>query len=123
MKTPTKKQKTNVFLLMVLFTSILYGSCKKDNVKPVDTAPKASFNLDKGSTGIVIDTREIFRKGYKPVRAEIHFQDYPAFESTLAVDTFTCIATYKIDSKRLTDQEKTAFNNGVVASIDIFDRS
>jgi hypothetical protein len=99
----------------------MIGSCQKDNVKPIDTQPQANFNLDEGSVGIVIDTREIFRKGYKPVHAEVSFQTLSAYNTTLDVDSVTCIAKLDLGNKSLTESEKTAFTEGVTVSIDIYD--
>ena len=81
------------------------------------------FNLDKGSAGIVIDTREIFRKGYVPVTAEVSFTDYSQYNATLNIDPSTCIAILKMENSDLSEDEKSSFAEGVNTSIEILDGS
>ncbi len=120
MKEIIKRRRITIYLPLLLGLFLMIGSCKKDNVEPKDTQPEANFNLDEGSIGIVIDTREIFRKGYKPVHAQVSFQNFSAYNTTLDVDSVTCIAKFDLENKSLTESEKTAFTNGVPVSIDIY---
>lgn len=76
---------------------------------------------DDGDVGVVIDVRDIFRKGYVATTAEITFQDYPEFSATLDIDPTTSLAILSIDTDSLTEGELTAFAAGVVANIVITD--
>jgi hypothetical protein len=123
MKLPASRLSNTGLVLFIFLTLFIPGSCKKDNVAPADKTQEASFNLDKGGTGLIMDTREIYRKGYKAVRAEIHFNNYPDFDESVVIDSLTCLAVYEVETKNLTDAQKSAFNDGVSATIDIYDNS
>ncbi len=122
MKIIVKGRINFVFLLLIVLV-LMIGSCKKDDAKPKTTNTEADFNLDDGNRGIVIDTREIFRKGYIPASAVITFQDFTDFNTTIDVDQQTSIAKFELQNKSLSDDQKTAFTNGVQVKIDILDGS
>ena len=74
-----------------------------------------------GSIGLVIDTREIFRKGYSAETAEIAFAGLAAFDTTVAINHLTNVAILVIENDSLTDAEESAFAAGVATTIVVRD--
>ncbi|MGW8315012.1 MAG: ETX/MTX2 family pore-forming toxin [Bacteroidales bacterium] len=117
------------FFVPVIFVTLVILSvtnCQKEQVTPDNMEIPDStsvFNLDKGGLGLVIDTREIFKKGYYPATAQVSFQDYSQYDASLDIDQLTCIAIFKLENKDLSEEEKSSFSSGVDVTIEILDGS
>lgn len=129
MKTSKKKLR----LVLVTAISILFSFCSKDDPGPegtnntdgnnIEKTPNVDVDLptDEGEIGFVIDTREIFRKGYFPDEAVVEFQDYQEFNTTLEINAITNFAILRIPNEDLTNEQKVAMEEGVTIEIIIFD--
>ena len=117
-------------LLALLLAVLLFAGCSDTSVGP-DTEENeggvvtddidVDLPVDPGEVGIVIDTREIFRKGYLPTEADVAFPGYSNFDATLEVDPVTNLAVLSIPSEDLTEAEARAFADGVAANIRVYD--
>jgi hypothetical protein len=118
----------------LLFAVLFLAGCSDSSVGPesedddaTDGAPVVTDSVDvdlpvdDGEVGIVVDTREIFRKGYVPSEAEVAFPEYPSFDATLEVDPVTNLAVLSIPNEDLTEAEAEAFADGVAATIRVYD--
>ncbi len=125
--------ESGVFMLLSLFMAL--SSCSKDGPEEqlpaeenngeveVTEGTNAELNIDNGSVGLVLDTREIFRKGYMAATATIEFGGHSKFNKTVDIDPFTNLAILSIENDSLTADEKTAFANGVQTTIRVTDES
>jgi hypothetical protein len=113
-------------VLVLLFAFLLGAGCSDNAVGPeadededtvVTDSVDVNLPVDAGAVGIVIDTRAIFRKGYRPEEVAVTFAEHPSFDTTLEVDPVTNIAVLSISNEDLTEEQKTAFANGVAATI------
>jgi len=128
-----KTSKKVTRLVLAISISILFSYCSKDDPGPEGTDNTDGNNIektlnvdvdlptDKGEVGFVIDTREIFRKGYFPDEAVVEFQEYPEFNTTLEINAITNFAILRIPNEDLTTEQKDAMNEGVAVEISIFD--
>ncbi|MEM6734015.1 MAG: hypothetical protein AAF658_20805, partial [Myxococcota bacterium] len=84
--------------------------------------PSDSIALSAGSVGLVIDTREIAKRGYEPSRVAVSFDgDLAEFSATLSVDAPTSVATLSIEVANLTEAQLERFASGVGVSLSIED--
>mgnify|MGYP006293693993 CR=1 FL=1 len=80
--------------------------------------------LEEGAVGLVVDTRQMFRRGYRPATAEIAFDGALAgFSTNLAVDQDTSIALLELPLDDLTQDQIDAFAAGVSGSVRVLDDS
>lgn len=106
-------------------------SCKENTVsqeppdEEIEIVDTVSVDLpaDEGEVGLVINAREIFRKGYTAKVAEVKFHDYSEFDEILEIHPVTNVAILRIHNEDLTDEEKNAFAAGVAIDIFIYDES
>ncbi len=116
------KKFIHLFVLP-LFIGVTFFNCNpENNVDPiVDTElPSANILVDDGSIGLVIDTRQIARKGYAPSQADISFSGaLSSFSKKVDINPSTNVATLTIPAKDLTDAIKKQFTDGVGATINI----
>ena len=113
-----------IWLAAILIIAL--PGCKKDDEeepKKPEIIYEADVELpaDAGEVGLVVNTREIFRKGYTPTTAEVTFSAYPEFNRTLEIEPVTSVAFLKIPNDTLTDEQVNAFASGVSVSITIYD--
>jgi len=114
-------------MLFMLIISVFTG-CQEDE-NPTGSFDKTDtistqFVLDPGSIGLVIDTREIARKGYSPVTANISFTgDLSSFSKTVDIDPSTNIGTLILPIGNLTADQVDRFTNGVDLTIKIADNA
>ena len=87
---------------------------------PTDN-PASHIVLYSGSIGLVVDTREIFRRGYTPTTVAISFTGQAAFDTVLSIDPVTDIATLIIQNDSLTASQKSAFTKGIATTIVVRD--
>jgi hypothetical protein len=106
---------------LAMMLGLLIAACSKQDPtgmpteEPVvtDTAAPAA-EVYTGSRGLVVDTRPLFRRGYRPTTVEIAFPDYPRFDQALEVDPITNLATFAVENDSLSEAEQDAFASGLV---------
>jgi hypothetical protein len=122
LKYSTMKKNINLFLIP-LFIGFTLLSCNPENgVEPIidPVLPSANILVDDGSVGLVIDTRQIARKGYAPSQADISFPGaLSSFSKKVDINPSTNVATLTIPAKDLTDAIKKQFTDGVGTTIKI----
>jgi hypothetical protein len=74
----------------------------------------ATSNVYAGSRGLVIDTRDLFLKGYEALAVELSFPDYPRLDTELEVDPVTNLAVFVVENDSLSDAEVEAFDGGLI---------
>lgn len=131
-----KKESINFnefLLLLFVLLSISLGGCTYVDVlipenetlvvieEEIDTT-NTKIHLDQGSVGLVIDTREIFKKGYVAIKAKISFGNYEKFNTELDIDEYTNIAIFSVLNDSLSTEEKMSFENGTPLEIRITDK-
>lgn len=112
-------------LVMIL---IMTG-CSKDEVNPVfenepEVINKVDVELptDPGEVRLVVDVREIFRKGFIATEARVTFPEHSDFDETLAIDPVTNLAILRIPNEDLTEEQRDAFAEGIATVIIIYDQ-
>lgn len=123
MKSTTLKMKTLLQVVVLFLSTLLFTHCtKEESVEPgVDPElPSANILVDDGTVGLIIDTRSIARKGYKPTEAEVSFSGaLSSFSQKVTINPSTNVATLSISASDLTDAIKKQFSDGVSATIKI----
>jgi hypothetical protein len=98
------------------------GPAGTDNEEPeITDTVSTQLAVDAGQVGVLVDVREIARKGYIPATVAIGFPAYPAFDATLDVDAVTGLAILRIQNDALTQSEQDAFAGGVAANLVVRD--
>lgn len=87
----------------------------------IDDTVATRLDVDRGEVGVVVDAREIVKKGYAAATVAIQFADHAKFNATLGVDSVTGLAILRIRNDSLTPAEKAAFSNGVAAHFVVAD--
>ena len=110
------------FSTAILLLMLIMAGCKKDKVdRQVDPVITPTVNVDlptdPGEVGLVIDAREIFRKGYIATEAVVTFPEFPDFNETLDIDPVLNVATLRIPNDSLTEVQKAAFAAGITTDI------
>lgn len=116
------KKNLRHFVLPLFIGFTLFGCNPENGVEPtVDPVlPSANILVDDGSIGLVIDTRQIARKGYAPSQADISFSGaLSSFSQKVDINPSTNVATLTIPAKDLTDAIKKQFADGIAATIKI----
>lgn len=108
-------------LLMSLAGCSDGGPVAPDDGVEITDEINTDIHTDGGNVGVVIDVRDIFKKGYVATSAEVTFQDYPEFSAALDIDPATNLAILSIEVDSLTAEQEAAFAAGVVAHIGIYD--
>ncbi len=116
-------------LALLLIPALVLGACstdgptdpgEDDDLEIVDTV-SVELAVDSGEVGLVIDAREVARRGYEPTEAQVSFPAHAGFNQTLAIDPITNLAVLKLTVEDLTDTERDAFAAGVAVDIVIVD--
>lgn len=95
-----------------------------DNTPDEGDIPPGELEANAGEVGLVVDVRQIARRGYQPATAEIGFSgDYAAYGAEVDVDPDTTVATLSIPVEDLTADEIEALANGVDVTITVRDAS
>ena len=124
-----KTSKKNLRLVLVAAISLLFSFCSKDDPEPSDGESEIVYNTDvelptdEGEVGLVIDTRDFFRKGYVAETAEVTFSDYPDLNTALDIDPATNLAIVNFSNEDLTEEQKNAFAQGTAINIKIKDEN
>lgn len=126
------KTLNSTLLFAIVVALLMFSSCKDNSVSQeppeegeVETIDSVSVELpaDSGEVGLVINAREIFRKGYTATEAEVTFPSYSEFNVTLEIHSVTNVAVLSIPNEELTEEQKNAFAAGVAIDIVIYDES
>lgn len=132
MKTSRTKNHLHLFLHLVLgATLLLFLSCSKDEESPTTTSEPDSGELvesagitakelgeERGSLGILIDTRAVVKKGYLPTVAEVVVNAVEGdYSDIIAIDEFTNLGRLSIAVEDLAEAALAELRNGV--SLDI----
>ncbi len=86
-----------------LSLSLVSASCVNDTVGlrddvTVTESPITEGEVYSGSRGIVVDVRELARKGYLPTAVDISFPDHANLNATIAVDERTHYAILVLEN-------------------------
>ena len=125
-KTPNTSGKYALLVLLLL----MCFSCSDDTPTPAnpdepEKTEGVSVDLpaDEGEIGVIINAREIFRKGYQAKKANVKFPNNPEFDTTLEIDPITNVAILKIPNEELTEDQKDEFSKGTPIEIKILDEN
>jgi hypothetical protein len=112
-----------ISLMVCLSLTIWVAGCSDDPAAPTpETDNETSIiKLDSGNIGVVFDTREIFRAGYRPNTLQISFPDYPQFDTTLDIDALTNVATLTLDNDSLTVDLAMDLGRGTATTVVVLD--
>lgn len=123
----------NFTLLFTIAVALLMITSCKDNSVGSETTDDGEAEIvnevdvdlpaDSGEVGLVINVREITRKGYRPTEAEVDLQDYPGFSETLEIDPVTNVAVLRIPNEDLSEDQKSAFEAGTPVEVTIYDEN
>ena len=126
-----KKYFHLVFLISFMCYAFSFTSCSEaENVGPKDEPgiehPESKEDTisihPNDSIGLLIDTRPIFKKGYKPTLANLNFSGgFSTFSKELPVDELTNLAILRISRDELKEDEIEQLSNGVPLVIQIVD--
>ena len=123
----TSGQQKSWYCTVAICAAIAMLGCSEGATGPGGNQPENDFAkhipLYSGSIGLVVDTRDIFKKGYKPATAAISFTGQTAFDTVLTIDSLTDVAILTIQNDSLSDAQKTAFANGIATTIIVQDAS
>ena len=115
-------KKINSLIVLWVFVMLpFFISCEKNEAAP----PEENNNneeiiLDNGNIGLVIDTREIAKKGYKPVIANISFSGmYSEFSKEISIDPYTNVGTLTIDLDDIDENTEKALGEGVNITVTV----
>ena len=115
------------FLIPLLLLLLMLGlGCSDDPTAPEPDDDPGNVDVDGievhgGNLGLVLDTREIFRKGYTAATAELKFASHPERDVVLSVDPVTNLAILSLDTDSLTTEEQESFTNGVALDVTVHD--
>lgn len=117
------------YTVLLIAFGLAASSCSNDSIGPeiddeeAEIIDEVSVKLpaDSGEVGLVINTREIFRKGYSAKEVELIFPGYSNFNETLEIDPVTSLAVLRIPKEDLSEGKETAFASGIEMEIIIYD--
>src|SRR5690606_16881280 len=89
----------------------------------LDEIDAPDLPVSKGHIGLVLDTRSIVKKGYKPTYASVKIDgSLDSFSnSNLEIDEFTNLATLRISRDSISEEVLDQFIKGVPISITVYD--
>lgn len=108
--------------ITILLLILVLPGCKKDKTEPkvepvITNTVNVELPTDPGEVGLVIDAREIFRKGFIATEAEVSFPELPGFNETIDIDPVLNVAILRIPNDSLTEAQKAAFAAGITTDI------
>src|SRR5258706_5355683 len=108
---------------VAVLCAIMVLGCSSDGTGPGAGTPDVAKNIPlyAGSIGLVVDARDIFKRGYRPRTAEISFAGQAAFNTVLTIDSLTDVAILIIENDSLSAAQKDAFAAGIATTIVIRD--
>lgn len=127
---PAKKYFRLLCLFLFVFSILFCTACDEKDVKP-DAPPEEEVELDtppldlpvsKGHIGLVLDTRNIAKKGYKPTYASVEIEGpLSSFSNDhIEIDEFTNLATLRISRDSISEDMLDQFMRGVSADITVY---
>ena len=114
---------------------ILFSSCSDDGgllgfepnngeIEEVSGITADELDTYKGDLGVIINTRDLVKKGYSPAKANISTTaSHGNYDQELVVDPFTNIAQLKLSIEDLSESAESELRNGVGLEIEILDNS
>lgn len=129
----TKNKKTIMYAGLFFFATLIISCSKDDNSTPPDADGKLvvgngvtenDFEKFKGELGIVLNMRNIAKKGYKPAEAIITVNAQNGnYSQTVAIDPVSFLAQLKIPVEGLSEQTIAELRNGVPIDVEITDEN
>ena len=117
------------YILFFLVTGLAITSCKKNNldspsgpeITPLDTST-LNIPVSQGHLGLILDTRPIVKKGYKPAYLSLSISGTLSSFSDdhMEVDEFTNLAILRILKDSVSESEVAQFAKGVPATIKVY---
>lgn len=105
---------------------LTFSACRKNHgtENTGSLLPSDSIVTSKGFVGLVIDTRPMAKKGYKPAKAQVNFTgNFAAFSKEVIIHPLTNIGTLAIAADNLTAAQLSQLANGVSVNIKISDNN
>jgi len=109
-----------MFVVLVAVACSSDPAGTEDDITVTDTV-SSQVVADLGEIGVVVDVRDIARRGYVPAVVTIAFAEHPAFDTTLEVNAITGVAILHIANASLSQAEQDAFADGVSTEIVVLD--
>ena len=133
MKNQNENFKT-LCLLAVILIAALFAGCSKEESMPSpepdgeiikgEGISADAFDAYSGDVGFVLDAREIRKKGYIPVQAEINVTASEGnYSKTISIDPISSMGQIKISKEGLSQAAIAELNSGVSVSSIIKDEN
>lgn len=133
---PLKRNFRLLPFIFFLSFALMVSSCEeKDNVSPDDDPDIEDMDPDKDMDtdtisididkfiGLVIDTRPIFKKGYKPKVVKIDISGtFDTYSQTLLIDRYTSLAILRISTEDLSEDQIKQLALGVPITVQVLDK-
>ncbi|TNF42052.1 MAG: hypothetical protein EP311_06035, partial [Cytophagales bacterium] len=126
-------KNSNSFTGYLIGIFLLFAFSCTDPVEP-DTTPgtiqegqgisESDLETYEGEVGLVLNLRELARKGWKPTEAEFELQTSgEVLRKAVPVDEFGYLAVLKFPVKDLTPAQRTQLTNGVKITVNVKDQA
>jgi hypothetical protein len=125
--------KTKLFTLIIIIGGLLLNSCKTDEeiapdgpgeIKKGDGITKDELEAYDGEVGLVLNARQIARKGYKPTVVDVEIKTSgESLTKTVPLDPFGFIGLLKFQVNELTKAQLDELTDGVQVLVTIKDES
>jgi hypothetical protein len=122
-------KKLLLYITVCLAAVLAVASCKKNNVDgstgpvvtPLDTST-LDIPVSQGHLGLILDTRPIVKKGYKPAYLSLSISGALSSFSDdhMEVDEFTNLAILRIQKDSVSESEVAQFAKGVPATVKVY---
>ncbi|MCR9287999.1 MAG: hypothetical protein NXI23_11485 [Bacteroidetes bacterium] len=123
-------RKKTIHLLLILTAIMIIASCNKsDNnlmindgeIEQINGITADELGSYKGDLGLLINTRDLIKKGYKPTKVKVTTTASEGnYDQSLVVDPFTNIAQLKISIEGLTEDAEDELRNGVGLEFEVY---
>lgn len=120
------------YITVCLAAVLAVASCKKNNVDgstapvvtPLDTST-LDIPVSQGHLGLILDTRPIVKKGYKPAYLSLSISGALSSFSDdhMEVDEFTNLAILRIQKDSVSESEVAQFAKGVPATVKVYNNA
>lgn len=124
--------KLLLYITVCLAAVLAVASCKKNNVDgstapvvtPLDTST-LDIPVSQGHLGLILDTRPIVKKGYKPAYLSLSISGALSSFSDdhMEVDEFTNLAILRIQKDSVSESEVAQFAKGVPATVKVYNNA
>ncbi len=124
--------KLSHYFLFCLAAGSLFAACQKNklddstpqpDITSLDTG-KLNIPVSSGHIGLVLDTRDIMKKGYKPTRLSLSIDGALSSFSNdnMEVDTLTGLAILRIPRESVSDADAEQVAKGAPVSLRVYDK-